>query len=63
MKRAVIHHSDYKSDMEMKEAISCHFRDRNAFFKNNPKRVGKKIWQQEFFSDFGSLPSGNYREW
>ena len=63
MKRAVIHHSDYKSDIEMKEAISCHFRDRNAFFKNNPKRVGKKIWQQEFFSDFGSLPSGNYREW
>jgi hypothetical protein len=63
MKRAVIHHSDYKSDIEMKEAISCHFRERNAYFKENPKRVGKKIWQQEFFSDFGSLPSGNYREW
>jgi transposase len=63
MKRAVIHHSDYQSDIEMKEAISCHFRERNAYFKENPKRVGKKIWQQEFFSDFGSLPSGNYREW
>jgi transposase len=63
LKRAVIHHSDYKSDAEMKEAISRHFRERNVYFKENPKRVGKKIWQQEFFSDFGSFPSGNYREW
>jgi hypothetical protein len=63
MKKAVIHHSDYKIDIEMKEAISRHFRERNAFFIKNPKRVGKKIWQQEFFSDFSSLPSGNYREW
>ncbi len=63
MKGAVIYHSDYKSDLEMKEMISGHFRDRNSFFKENPKRAGKKIWQQEFFSDFGSLRSGNYREW
>ena len=63
MKRAVIHHSDYKTDTEMKEAISSHCRQRNTFFKENPKRAGKKIWQQEFFTDFGSFPSGNYREW
>jgi transposase len=63
MKRAVIHHSDYESNVDMKTAISGHFRERNEFFGHNPKRVGKKIWEQEFFSDFGNLPSGNYREW
>lgn len=63
MKRAVIHHSDYRSAAEMKAAIAGHFRDRNQFFRDNPKRVGKKIWEQEFFSDPESFPSGNYREW
>ena len=42
MKRAVIHHSDYKTDTEMKEALSSHFRERNTFFKENPKRAAKR---------------------
>jgi transposase len=62
MKRAVIHNSDYQSEEEMKTAISTHFRERNEFFKRNPKRVGKKIWEIDFFQDHNYLPSGNYRE-
>jgi transposase len=63
MKKAVIHHSDYKSAHQMKSAISQHFRDRNAHFKDNPRRAGKKIWEIDFFRDPRSLPSGNYREY
>jgi len=63
MKRAVIHNSDYQSEEEMKTAISTHFRERNEFFKRNPKRAGKKIWEIDFFQDRNYLRSGNYREW
>jgi len=63
MKRAVIHNSDYQSEEEMKDAISAHFRDRNEFFKRNPKRVGNKIWKIDFFEDHNYLRSANYREW
>jgi transposase len=63
MKRAVIHYSDYQSEEEMKSAISRHFKERNAFFKHNPRRAGKKIWQVDFFEDYNNLRSGNYREW
>jgi hypothetical protein len=62
MKKAVIHHSDYKNARQMKSAISQHFRERNAYFKDNPRRAGKKIWEIDFFRDPRSLPSGNYRE-
>jgi transposase len=63
MKRAVIHGSDYQSEEEMKNAISTHFRERNEFFKHNPKRAGKKIWEIDFFDDYNHIRSGNYREW
>jgi transposase len=63
MKRAVIHNSDYQSEEEMKTAISSHFRERNEFFKHNPKRAGKKIWEIDFFQDHNHIRSGNYREW
>ena len=63
MKRAVVHHSDYQSVIELKTAISTHFVERNEFFKENPKRVGKKIWDVDFFHDLNNLNSGNYREW
>jgi hypothetical protein len=29
----------------------------------NPKRAGKKIWEVDFFQDYGHIQSGNYREW
>lgn len=63
MKRAVIHNSDYQSPAEMKAAISLHFRARNDFFRDNPKRVGKKMWEIDFFEDHNNIRWGNYREW
>ena len=63
MKKAVIHHSDYQSDDEMKTAISRHFVERNVYFQENPKRAGKKIWEIDFFRDMEILRAGNYREW
>jgi len=63
MKRAVIHFSDYQTPKEMKEAISRHFRERNEFFRDNPKRVGNKIWEVDFFYNHNNILSGNYREW
>ena len=63
MKRAVVHHSDYQSEGELKTAIPGHFVERNAFFKQNPKRAGNKIWEVDFFQDANNLRSGNYREW
>ena len=63
MKSSVIHNSDYESEEEMKNMISAHFSERNDYFKHNPKRAGKRIWNINFFEDHGSLRSGNYREW
>jgi DDE superfamily endonuclease len=47
MSRAVIRNSDYESVEAAKAAIDRHFADRNAYFRANPKRAGKKIWGQE----------------
>jgi hypothetical protein len=63
MKRAVIHHSNYQTEEEMKSAISLHFQERNEYFQKNPKRAGKKIWNINFFKDYNNLKSGDYREW
>lgn len=63
MKKSVIHNSDYHSETEMKLSISQHFRERNQYFKENPKRVGKKIWEIDFFQDRDTIRSGTYREW
>ena len=63
MKRAVMHHSNYQSENEMKTAISRHFQERNDYFKSNSKRAGKKIWEIDFFQDYDNLRSGNYREY
>jgi transposase len=63
MKKAIIHHSDYQTTDKMKSAISLHLRDRNAYFTDNPRRAGKKIWEIDFFRDPGNLSSGNYRDY
>ena len=63
MKKAVIHFSNYQSDEEMKTAISLHYVDRNIYFKHNPRRAGKKIWEIDFFKDPSYIRAGNYREW
>ncbi len=63
MKQAVIHNSNYQSEIEMKKAISDYFSERNEYFIENPKRAGKKIWDVNFFLDYNNIKSGNYREW
>jgi transposase len=63
LKQAVIFNSNYQSEFEMKWFISKHFQERNGYFRNNPRRAGKKIWDIDFFSDFKNIKSGNYRKW
>ena len=63
LREVTIHNSDYQSEEEMKGAVSRHFRERNEFFKENPKRVGKKIWEIDFFDDHENLKSGSYRDY
>jgi transposase len=63
MMRAIVNNSDYQSDEEMKVAMSRHLWERNLFFRENPKRVGKKIWEIDFFLEEDNLRSGNYRDW
>ncbi len=63
MKRAVVHHSNYGSEQEMKAALSRHLAERNAHFLVNPRRAGQKIWELDFFTDYENIRSGDYREW
>jgi hypothetical protein len=63
MTRAVVHNSDYPAPTHMKQAISKHFTDRNEHFQYNPRRVGKKIWDLDFFQDFDAIRSGDYCDW
>jgi transposase len=62
MTRAVINNSDYPAAAQMKKAISKHFSERNEHFRLNPRRVGKKIWEFDFFQDFEALRAGNYKD-
>lgn len=61
MKKAVIANSDYASEEEMKTAVARHFEERNLFFKENPKRVGNKIWDKEAF-EIEELPGGLFKK-
>jgi hypothetical protein len=61
--RAVINNSDYPDAAHMKLAISKHFNERNEHFRHNPKRVGKKIWELDFFHDLDALRGGNFKHW
>jgi hypothetical protein len=47
MAKAIIHNSYYPSVEAAKNAINRHFKERNDFFLQNPKRAGQKIWGQE----------------
>jgi transposase len=62
MTRAVINDSDYADAAHMKQAISRHFTERNEHFKDNPRRVGKKMWEFDFFENFEALRSGSYKD-
>jgi transposase len=47
MSRAIIHNSDYASAADAKAAIDRYFAERNAHFRENPRRAGGKIWGKE----------------
>ena len=63
MTRAVVDNSDYNSPNDMKRAISQHFRDRNEYFKKNPRRAGKKIWEVDPLSEFNVLTASGDKTW
>ena len=47
MARAIIHNSDYQSVDDCRAAIDRYFDERNDYFKEHPKKAGKKIWGRE----------------
>ena len=65
MARAIIHNSDYKTADDAKAAINRYFEERNAHFKQSPRRAGNKIWRKErepaAFSDANNCKDPRYR--
>lgn len=65
MARAIIHNSDYQSELECKSAIDRYFLERNEDFKLHPKRAGNKIWGEERveprFSESNNCKDPKYR--
>jgi DDE superfamily endonuclease len=61
MTRAVINNSDYPDAAQMKQAISTALQREECAFRHNPRRVGKKIWEFDFFQDFDTLRPGTTR--
>ena len=65
MARAIIHNSDYKSVDEAKAAIDRYFAERNNYFRQHPRRAGKKIWGKErepaVFSEANNCKDPRYR--
>jgi transposase len=65
MARAIIHNSDYKSVNEAKAAIDRYFTERNDYFRQHPRRAGKKIWGKErepaVFSEANNCKDPRYR--
>lgn len=47
MARSVIHNSDYPSLEAAERAIDEYFDARNQYFRENPRRAGRKIWGLE----------------
>jgi len=58
MSRAIIQNSDYNSVDDAKTAIDRYFNERNAHFRDHPKRAGGKVWGKEpgpaKFSEFNN---------
>jgi hypothetical protein len=65
MSRAIIHNSDYKNADAVKAAINRYFEERNAHFKQFPRRAGNKIWGKErelaTFSEANNCKDPRYR--
>ncbi len=65
MSRAVIQNSDYQSVDDAKAAIDRYFNERNAHFRDHPRRAGGKVWGKEpepaRFSEFNNCKDPRFR--
>jgi transposase len=65
MSRAVIQNSDYKSVDDAKAAIDLYFSERNAHFRDHPRRAGGKVWGKEpgpaRFAEFNNCKDPRFR--
>jgi hypothetical protein len=64
MSRAIIQNSDYQS-VDAKAAIDQYINERNAHFRDHPRRAGAKIWGKEpepaEFSEFNNCKDPRFR--
>jgi transposase len=65
MSRAIIQNSDYQSVDDAKAAIDRYFSERNAHFRDHPRRAGVKVWGKEpapsKFSEFNNCKDPRFR--
>jgi len=65
MAKAIIHNSNYSSVAECQMAINRYFVERNAYFQENPKKAGNKIWGKELalpvFHEAGIFKDSRWR--
>jgi transposase len=65
MARSIVHNSDYKMLDDAKAAFDRYFEERNAHFRQHPRRVGNKIWRKErepaTFSEANNCKDPRYR--
>jgi transposase len=65
MARSIVHNSDYKTLDDAKAAFDRHFEERNAHFRQHPRRAGNKIWRKErepaAFSEANNCKDPRYR--
>ena len=65
MARAIVHNSDYKTLDDAKAAFDRYFEERNAHFRQHPRRAGDKIWRKErepaAFSEANNCKDPRYR--
>ena len=65
MARSIVHNSDYKTLDEAKAAFDRYFEERNAHFRQHPRRAGNKIWRKErepaVFSEANNCKDPRYR--
>ena len=65
MARSIVHNSDYKTLDDAKAAFDRYFKERNAHFRQHPRRAGNKIWRKErepaVFSEANNCKDPRYR--
>jgi transposase len=65
MARSIVHNSDYKTLDDAKAAFDRYFEERNAHFRQHPRRAGNKIWRKErepaAFSEANNCKDPRYR--